>query len=297
LNAFYPEYKIDFLVRKGNEQLLDEHPFLNSVLVWEKKNSKYKNLFKLISQIRSSKYELVINLHRFMASGFITIRSGAKQRIGYEKNPLSMFYTEKYEHEIGNGTHEVERNQLLIEKITDNKAALPKLYPSKVNYDKFEGLKLMQEYIVIAPSSVWFTKQVPKQKVIELINKQSKDLQVCLIGAPSDYDYCQSILEEVTHNNVINLARELKLLDSAVLIEKAKMNYVNDSAPMHIASAMNASVTAFFCSTVPNFGFGPLSDDSSIIESEIDLQCRPCGLHGYKSCPEKHFKCGVDLKV
>jgi heptosyltransferase-2 len=72
----------------------------------------------------------------------------------------------------------------------------------------------------------------------------------------------------------------------------AAMNFVNDSAPMHFSSAMNAPTTAFYCSTIPEFGFGPLSDRSRIVESNEDLACRPCGLHGKKSCPLGHFKCG-----
>jgi heptosyltransferase-2 len=76
----------------------------------------------------------------------------------------------------------------------------------------------------------------------------------------------------------------------------AKMNYVNDSAPLHLASSVNAPVTAFFCSTVPAFGFGPLSDQSKVIEVK-ELYCKPCGLHGYKSCPEGHFKCGLEIDL
>lgn len=297
LHASFPKAKIDFLVRGGNESLVKDHPFVNEVIVWHKKESKYKNLFSLAKEIRKTKYDYVINLQRFMASGFLTWRSKAKHRIGFKKNPLSFFYTEKFPHEIGNGQHEVERNQLLIEKITDSVALKPKLHPSKSNYSKIENLKLGTEYIVVAPSSVWFTKQVPQSKVIELINKQLSTLQICLIGAPSDFDYCQSILDAVDHTNVINLSNKLNLLDSAVLIQNAKMSYVNDSAPLHIASAMNANVTAFFCSTVPEFGFGPLSDRSIIIQSEEKLDCRPCGIHGFKSCPKGHFKCGLNLKV
>jgi len=75
------------------------------------------------------------------------------------------------------------------------------------------------------------------------------------------------------------------------------MNYVNDSAPMHLASAVNAPVTAVFCSTVPAFGFGPLSDKSFIAEKKEKLYCRPCTLHGKKSCPEQHFKCAEDIQV
>ena len=62
-------------------------------------------------------------------------------------------------------------------------------------------------------------------------------------------------------------------------------------------SAMNAATTAIFCSTVPSFGFGPLSDNSKIIETEIQLDCRPCGLHGYKACPKGHFKCAYSIDV
>ena len=69
------------------------------------------------------------------------------------------------------------------------------------------------------------------------------------------------------------------------------MNYVNDSAPMHFASAMDAPVAAIYCSTVPSFGFGPLSTQSYIIEVHEQLACRPCGLHGKAACPLGHFNC------
>lgn len=297
LHLHFPDSHIDFLVRKGNESLVENHPFLNEILVWTKKENKYKNLFALSKKVRGAKYDYVINLQRHAGSGFITWRSGAKNKIGFKKNPISFFYTEKYPHEIGNGKHEVERNQLLIEKLTNSETLKPKLYPSDNNYLKVKSLELQAKYIVIAPSSVWFTKQLPKQKVIELINKQESNLQICLIGAPSDFDYCESILKESNHDNVINLSKQLSLLDSAVLIESAQMNYVNDSAPIHIASAMNASVTAFFCSTVPSFGFGPLSDNSIIIQNTTNLDCRPCGIHGHKSCPKGHFKCGLEISI
>jgi heptosyltransferase-2 len=49
-----------------------------------------------------------------------------------------------------------------------------------------------------------------------------------------------------------------------------------------------------YCSTVPEFGFGPLADNSTIIENP-NLECRPCGLHGFTKCPEAHFKCAMDI--
>ena len=79
-------------------------------------------------------------------------------------------------------------------------------------------------------------------------------------------------------------------------MESATRNYVNDSGPLHLASSVNAPVTAFFCSTTPNFGFGPLSENSAIVEVE-NLDCRPCGLHGHKTCPKGHFECAEKMNV
>jgi len=69
LHRFFPDAQIDFLVRKGNEGLLTDHPFLNEVLIWHKKEKKLKNLWLLLNKIRKKKYDKVINLQRFASSG------------------------------------------------------------------------------------------------------------------------------------------------------------------------------------------------------------------------------------
>jgi heptosyltransferase-2 len=66
---------------------------------------------------------------------------------------------------------------------------------------------------------------------------------------------------------------------------------------MHFASAMNAPVVAVYASTVPSFGYGPLSDTSFIVETTTPLTCRPCGLHGKKQCPLKHFDCAQTIQT
>jgi ADP-heptose:LPS heptosyltransferase len=118
-----------------------------------------------------------------------------------------------------------------------------------------------------------------------------------LLGAQSDFTMCQRIINESSVENSENLAGKLTLLETASLIRDAKRTFVNDSGPLHIASAMNAPVTAYFCSTSPAFGFGPLSEDRQIIESEVKLPCKPCGIHGYRTCPKGHFNCGIQINV
>lgn len=296
LHAFYPESQIDFLLRKGNENLLLNHPFITNLLVWDKKKNKKKNLFRIIKLLRKNKYDYVINLQRFASTGIITALSGAKTKIGFNKNPLSFLFTKKVNHEIGNGKHEVERNIELISDITDNGLCKPKLYPTENDF-QFTSQFKTQPYICIAPTSVWFTKQYPKEKWVDLIHQIDPQYQIYLIGGPDDANACNEIIALSKTTNITNLCGKLSFLQTSALMSDAKMNYVNDSAPMHMASAMNATVTAIFCSTIPAFGFGPLSDNSRIVESSEKLDCRPCGLHGFKKCPKDHFNCAFTIKT
>lgn len=295
LKRLFPQVKIHVLVKKGNESLLANNPNIEQVFTFDKKKSKLNSIFELTREFRKNHYDLAINLHRFGSSGLITFLSGAKKKYGFRKNPFSIFFTKRFDHEIGNGTHEVSRNLRIIEEFGAVQVKRPEIFPSKEQFDKVSSFKL-DHYSCFAPASVWFTKQLPEEKWIELITKRSKEEAIVLLGGPDDQTLCQRILD-ISGVAGLNLAGKLNLLESAALMSRAKMNYVNDSGPLHLASAMNAPVTAFFCSTVPSFGFGPLSDISTIIETKEKLTCRPCGLHGHKECPEGHFKCGFGIEV
>lgn len=294
----YRDSRIDFLLRKGNEGLLKNHPYVSNVLIWEKSKNKYSNLLSLLKQIRKTKYDTVINIHRFGSSGFLTAFSNAKTTIGFDKNPFSVFYSKKIKHEIGNGKHEVERNQELIESITDNSPASPALYPTQQDFEKAVAIASGEEYICIAPASVWFTKQYPINKWIEFLNAvKPSNIKLLFLGGTADMKYAEEIIKGAEYTNAVNLCGKLSFLESAALIKNAKMNYVNDSAPLHMASAMKANVCVIYCSTVPAFGFGPLHNNSFVIQSSVHLPCKPCGLHGFRSCPEKHFNCAQTINT
>lgn len=295
LKQHYPNAKIDFVLRKGNEGLLSGHPHLNRVFIWKKKKNKFRNLLKIIRIIRTKDYDLVVNLQRFFASGILTVLSGAKQKVGFVKNPLSFLFDVKVVHKL-KGLHETSRNLALVHHLSDKKYLRPKLYPRELDYaavSKYQDLP----YLCIAPTSVWKTKELPQVKWVELIISLDDTWIIYLLGGPNDYAACEEIKTLTERKNVINLAGKLDLLASAALMEKAHMNYVNDSAPMHMASAMNAPCNAVYCSTIPSFGFGPLSLDSKVVQTKEDLSCRPCGVHGKSECPLGHFDCAHSIQI
>jgi lipopolysaccharide heptosyltransferase II len=292
----YPTCKIDVLVRKGNESLLKNNPHIHEIIVFDKKQGKYASIINLIKQFRKKNYDEIINLQRFASSGLITILSGAKITVGFNKNPFSSLFTKKIAHIMDN-RHEVERNLECIKHHGASTMSRPKLFPSESDYQKVSQFQQSGDYFCLAPASVWFTKQLPFEKWVILGKSLSKKGKVYLLGGKEDQVLCDKIRLEIDSNTCLNLAGDLNLLQSAALLKTAKRNYVNDSGPMHLCSAMNASVTAFYCSTIPSFGFGPLSDDSKINQIKEDLYCRPCGIHGFKTCPEKHFRCGHDIEL
>nr|WP_277881376.1 glycosyltransferase family 9 protein [Hymenobacter cyanobacteriorum] len=323
LHQTAPTTPVDVLVRRGNEGLLAGHPHVRRVLVWDKKHRKYAALWDLLGQIRASKYGRVVTLQRFASTGFLTAFSGAAERIGFAKNPLSRFFTRRVPHVIGDGTHEVERNLRLlavkseelkvksaeakgesVKGLTFNSQLLtpltsypPRLYPTAADEAAVAPYAAAGPYICLAPTSVWFTKQYPEAKWLELLAALPAGVRVYLLGGPPDVAACERLAAASGRENVVSIAGKIGLLASAALMRGAVMNYVNDSAPMHLCSAVGAPVTAVFCSTVPAFGFGPLSPVSFVVETNEKLDCRPCGLHGHAACPLGHFRCAYGIEV
>jgi ADP-heptose:LPS heptosyltransferase len=321
LHAFFPDAAIDLVVRKGNDGLFTPssspgrggkctiahtHPFLRKLFIWDKRSNKTRNLFKLIGELRKERYDHIINCQRFFSTGLMTMLARGGEKIGYDKNPLAPFFDRGVQHRIPapaelrpygpasepHHLHEVDRLNDLIEHLTDKSRPLPKLYPTPQDHEVIER---PTRYVCIAPTSVWFTKQWSEEKWAELIRMLPQEMKVFLLGAPDDAAACSRIAEKAGRGEV--LAGKLSLLGTAHLMAGAAMNYVNDSAPLHIASALSAPVTAVFCSTVPAFGFGPLCENGRVVEISEALYCRPCGLHGYKSCPEGHFKCALSIQA
>ena len=300
INDVLPNYALDILIKRGNQKkLFESHPYINNVLTWNKDSRKYLNLINLLGVIRKNKYDIVINMQRFASTGFLTAFSGAPERIGFDKNPFSFKFTEKVKHIINkndNDLHEVDRNLILLQKYSTSNDYKIKLYPSILDIDFVSSYK-DERYICIAPSSLWFTKQFPEHKWVEFLKKTDQNLKVYLLGSKGDVEMNEEIIFDANHPKAVNLAGKLSLIQSAALMKDAVMNFVNDSAPLHLASAMNAKVTVIYCSTVPAFGFGPKSDDAVIIEEKSNLKCRPCGVHGKSKCPKKHFKCANDIDI
>ncbi len=295
----WPEAKIHFLVRKGNENLLEHHPAIDQIWIWDKNQHKIRNLLGLMSQLSQIPFDLAVNCQRFLSTGILMARLNAKQKRGFSENPLSFLYSAHFPHTRstkGSDTliHEVDRNLNLLRDIFPTTREAPKIFPTQEEVFRVQQLLPPGKWIVLAPASVWFTKQWPIEKWKALVGLFPEDWIPVVVGGPKDADLGDLLL--TVSNKGVNLCGKLSLRESAALMSLAHRVVCNDSAPLHLASAVSAPVTGIFCSTVPEFGFFPLSPNAVVIQETSGLECRPCGLHGKKSCPQGHFRCALEIQ-
>ena len=292
-----PETEIHILVRKGNESLFKAYPYSNLHRVWTyDKSRKWSSWLELRHDLSLVHFDAVYVIQRFFGMGLLSLSIGANRVVGFDKNPMSLFFTERVKHEWGTGIHEVERNTALVKSWLGEKVFKPCLRAPKIDLATEMQKK---EYICISPGSVWETKRLPIRIWIEFIQLLPENQVVVLMGSPGEIELSNQIADAFHGSNrvVLNETGKHPLLASAYIFQQSKMSFVNDSGPMHICSAENVPTVAVYCSTIPSFGFGPLADWNRIVETKHVLDCRPCGDHGKKNCPLGHYACGEGIEA
>jgi heptosyltransferase-2 len=203
-----------------------------------------------------------------------------------------MFYTASITPRPGD--HHAERLLSLATPDTGtifgNGRIRPRLYPGaaeRAQVDAVLGNADSKRLIALAPGSVWATKRWPYYS--ELAAELSAMGRVVVVGSDADRPLASEIVK-ATGGHATDTTGRLSLLASAELIGRSAVLVSNDSAPLHLASAMNTPTVAVFGPTVPGIGFGPLADRSHVAERE-GLDCRPCHRHGPDRCPLGHWRC------
>jgi heptosyltransferase-2 len=176
----------------------------------------------------------------------------------------------------------------------------PELFPSSQDFSYAQellqgsGIKGQDRVVGIAPGSIWATKRWLPERFAEVSDRLIKEagVKVIFLGSKDDEKLCIEIANLMEEKPII-LAGRTSILQSAAIISQCKVILSNDSAPVHMASAMKKPVVAIFGSTIPEFGFAPYGEGHIIIEKK--MECRPCGIHGKNKCPKKHFKCMTEI--
>lgn len=297
----YPNSKIFFLLIPQTKELLQNNPHLNGIIVYDKKDKErgISSFIALARRIRASGFDMALIPHRSFRSALLAYLAGIPQRVGFDKSSGAFLFTKRIKYT--QNQPEVKRNLSLLETdIPLENDCLPELFPSEDDFKYIEelfknrGIKKEDKIVGIAPGSVWNTKRWLPERFGEVAEALIEKLgaKVIFIGGKEDEKLCLEIASNMKSKPLIT-AGKASSLQSSVLISRCRVILSNDTAPMHMAVAMRIPVVAIFGSTVPEFGFAPTGKNDLVIQKEI--YCRPCGIHGRKKCPEKHFRCMKEI--
>ncbi len=146
-------------------------------------------------------------------------------------------------------------------------------------------------WVVIAPGATQPTRRWPREHVQELVRQlASNGHQVVIIGTEEDREIADLISAGAPRERVHSLAGRTSVLAACEIIRRAAVVVANDSAPVHMASAMGTPVIALFGPTLSSFGFAPLAP-RSIVKEHSTLACRPCTVYGSPECPTGTLEC------
>lgn len=302
LKEKFPDSFIDFLCIPQTSELLKNNPYVNEVIVYDKRKSGIKGFFAITKKLKQKKYDLIISPHRSFRTSLISFLAGAANTISFNKSSFSFLYD--YKIKYIQYFHEIRRNLTLLEPlgIFENKIIRPELFPGENEKKKIDlfftenNIRVEDKVISIAPGSVWFTKRFPEDKFVTLCDYLNETgHKIILIGGKDDMNICAYIKNHSVNKNIIDASGKFSILESAEIIARSSLVVSNDSAPLHLANSLNTDVVAIYGSTVYSFGFYPYGRNDVVIET-IGLKCRPCTDHGNNKCPISSFICMKNIE-
>jgi heptosyltransferase-2 len=295
---------VDVLATPLAAPLLANHPAVRETIVFDKRGADkgVSGFARLVRLLRAGQYRTAYHAQGSVRSGALTFAAGVPRRVGFSGSAGRPFYTERVA--PLEGMHHAAR--LLSLSVGTAQAAAstlrPRLFPGAWERESVDrllvaaGVAAGERLIALAPGSVWATKRWPEFPALARgLGTRYPDARVVVVGGAADAELSRAIMA-ATDGGAVIAAGALSLLASAELLSRCALLVTNDSAPLHLASAMNVPTVAIFGPTVPEFGFGPLAE-RSIVAGRTELACRPCDPHGPRRCPLGHWRCMREITV
>ena len=258
LRAAFPEATIDWLVQSEFTDAIAAHPAISQVIPFPRNVLRkwytptgIKHFFALCKLLKQNKYELVIDGQGLGRSGFLTWMTGAPRRIG-PSNAREygwLGYTDRVE---VTSKHTVDNMLELVERLGVQRVQDMQLYAKEEDnswWEEFSGKHDIGNYVVLAPTSRWKSKQWPVERFLEVARKfQERGYKVVVVGAPSELQQVEPLVQL---EGVLNLLPFMQVGRLLSVIENATLVVANDSAALHIAIGFNKPCVALYGPTNP----------------------------------------------
>ena len=284
---------VDVVTTPAAAALIESHPAVGTVFRYDKRGAErgVRGLWRLSRELRRRGYLRAYLPHGSWRSAALARVAGIGERVGFADSPAAATYTRRVVRPAD--AHEVERLLTLAGGVGEAPPVQVGLTADDMGEaDRWLRARGLESgFVAIAPGSIWGTKRWPGYA--ELVG--SLERTAVVVGGRDDARVAAGIMAQ-SPGRAHSAAGELGLRASAALLARASVLVTNDSAPLHLATAVGTPIVAVFGPTVPSFGFGPRGGRDVVVEHR-SLGCRPCSAHGPQVCPLGHHRCMRELSV
>lgn len=299
----YPESYLAVLVLKETEAVVRGNPWLDEVIVYDKKGNE-KSWWRTIKfglALRKKQFDVAIHLHSTNRVHLLTWLARIPIRIGYQRKNHCLLTHAIEERKWQGRKHEAEYNFDLLHLIQVPQPDELKLYFPLHLSDRDELTKQMPKdfgwshYVVFHPSASCVSKKWFPDRLARVADQLAQDYGVSpvIVGEGAGVGDA-SQMQKLMQSKSLNLSGKLTLGMLGWLLKGARLLISNDSGPVHMACAVGTPVISIFGRNQPGLSairWRPLSPRSSFLQK--DVGCVECLAH---HC-QIDFKCLRELRA
>jgi ADP-heptose:LPS heptosyltransferase len=306
-----------YLVEEAAAPVVMANPHLNEVKIIRHSRGlrRIRDDFLLGRSLRRRKFDVVIDLHGGPRSSWLTWRTGARVRVGYDARGRSWMYTHVFRRPKGADPRHAVVNQWELLGLVDKTLGVPPTPehdPVEMRTDA-AAVRTLEERlregkipssvrpIVLHVSAGNPFRRWPESSFTdlagELLRRDEKRWLVVTSG-PSDEEAASRVVQDVRDrlgaagSRIIEDAG-LSLAELRALMDRASLFIGGDSGPLHVASTSEVPIVGLYGPTLPERSapWRPAAFPTASVDVG-PLPCRPCD---QRKCVPGDFRCLTTL--
>ncbi|MBI4825075.1 MAG: putative lipopolysaccharide heptosyltransferase III [Nitrospirae bacterium] len=317
LKEAFPDSKISVLANKGTEDVLTGNPLISEVITFERKIKDMTSMKRIgkemafLKMLRAKGFDMTVDLTGGDRAAVASYCSGARYRIGMQTGKgfagKRFLYTNTSKPD--SRKHTVLQNMDIVKKFGIDTAGLSVDF--HVPQNEREPIKKILEkcnidrndiIVHIHPTSRWLFKCWKDEYMAEIIGWLiQKGIKVILTSSPDrrEMEKAENIISLASAKDtgsLINLCGRTSIKGIGAVSEVSSLFFGVDSAPMHIAAAVNTPVVALFGPSGA-FHWGPWDNNYRAEQEEPYLKrngIQTFGMHTVIQKTDDCIPCGKD---
>jgi heptosyltransferase-1 len=231
----------------------------------------WREMIALRRELRSTRYDVVIDLQGALKSALAASASGAPVKFGFSaprERMATMFYTEVVSTPA---THVVDQNVELVSAVADAALVASSFdFPQDDVADQWcsheLGSRGVTDFVMMNPGAGWGAKCWPAERYADVARTLSKHGLRTVVNYGPGEEGMANLLEQRSGGEAVAL--KMGIPELIAVTRRAKLFIGGDTGPMHLAAAVGVPVVALFGPTDPRRN-GPYGTRSVVLRSEL----------------------------